>query len=136
MKPMRIIRILVALALSAGLGGCETAEQEFPDQIPGIKQSLGVFYQAVLTGRRAPLDSISHDTQVFDAVRHVMAGDSLAILSRRIHNPIDSAHIVMTVATVTRDGAEIRDRHQLELFMRREGDAFWIVGHRLTHSPP
>jgi hypothetical protein len=134
-NPRQAVRRLLVLALVAGVTGCEPAEQEFPDQIPAIKQSLGVLYQAVLADQRPPLDSISRDAQLFDAVRHVMAGDSLAILSRRIHNPIDSAHIIMTVATVVRDDAEIRSRHQLEVFMHREGEVFWIVGHRLTHSP-
>jgi hypothetical protein len=135
MRNLRTLRTLLALALGAGITGCQNGEQEFPDQIPAIKASLGVLYSAVNTGKRAPLDSLSRDAELYDALLHVMAGDSLAILSRRIQNPIDSAHVIMTVATVERPSGEPREHYELELFMRREGDVFWIVGHRLTHSP-
>jgi len=116
--------------------GCAGEEEEFPDQIPAIKSSLGIWYRAVLDRDRALLDSVSTDPELYDELLHVLGEDSLAILTRRIQNPIDSAHVTMTVAAIDRSVPEERARYELQLFMRMEGETCRIVAHRLTHSPP
>ena len=118
------------------LSGCAGEEEEFPDQIPAIKSALGVWYNAILDRDRASLDSICSDAQLYDELVFILGEDSLTILTRRIQNPIDSAHVTMTVAAIDRSGPQERARYELQLFMRMEGETCRIVAHRLTHSPP
>ena len=115
--------------------GCQQAEQKFPDQIPAIVQSLNVFHMGILNHSPGSLDSVSVDPELYAALMNVLGDDSLAILTRRIHNPIDSAHIYMTVAAVDYASRERSGKYELELFMKARGDRFWIVAHRLSHSP-
>jgi hypothetical protein len=126
-----LITVLAALFL---LPGCEE-EAAFPDQIPGIVNTLSIFHSAMLTRSADLLDSVSRDREIYEELTHVFGNDSLAVLTRRIHNPVDSAHVVMTVASVDYDTGDRTGRYKLELFMRREADLFWIVAHRLSHSP-
>ena len=130
----QIRRLFVVLAALALVSGCEE-EASFPDQIPGIVNTLGIFHTAILSRSVDLLDSVSRDREVYEELIHVFGDDSLAVLTRRIHNPIDSAHVVMTVASVDYDTGDPTGRYKLELFMRREADLFWIVAHRLSHSP-
>jgi len=132
MRPF-LSAVLLAVSL-APWSGC-SQEASFPNQIPDIVHSLGVFHTALSVRDRVTFDSVCTDRELYDELVTVLQADSLAVLSRRIHNPIDSAHVVMTVARFDRDAGQPRDRYQLELFMRREDDRYWIVAHRLTHSP-
>ena len=124
-----------AAALVILLCGCGKPEP-FPDQIPAIVSSLGQFHSSWSQRDRVRFDSVCTDRELYDELASVWGEDSLAVLTRRIHNPIDSAYIEMTVARHDRKTAANRERYELELFMRREGDRFWIVAHRLTHSLP
>jgi hypothetical protein len=128
-----IRRLVVILAAGSSIMGCEK-EAAFPDQIPGIVNTLGIFHTAMLSQSVDLLDSVSRDREIYADLSHVFGGDSLAVLTRRIHNPIDSAHVIMTVETVAYDTGDRTGRYTLELFMRREAGFFWIVGHRLSHS--
>lgn len=130
----RLILPAVLLSGLALLSGC-AEEASFPNQIPDIVHSLGVFHTALSDRDRAKFDSVCADRELYDELVSVLQSDSLAVLTRRIHNPIDSAHVIMTVAAFDREASQLRDRYQLELFMRREDDRYWIVAHRLTHSP-
>ena len=115
--------------------GC-SKEAPFPDQIPTVVATLGQFHESWSEKQRAPFDSVCTDRELYDALADAFEDDSLAVLSRRIHNPIDSADVVMTVGRYSREKAEMVTRYELELFMRREGDQFWIVAHRLKRSLP
>ena len=76
------------------------------------------------------------DRELYNELLSFLNTDSLAVLTRQIHNPIDSADVIMTVARHDRATVENKERYQLELFMHREESRFWIVAHRLTPSPP
>jgi len=115
--------------------GC-AEEAPFPDQIPAVVATLGQFHESWSQRQRAPFDSVCTDRELYDVLMNAFEGDSLAVLSRRIHNPIDSADVVMTVGRYSRDVDSITVRYELELYMQREGDQFWIVAHRLTRSLP
>lgn len=130
-----VVRLAWALCSLGVLWSC-VKEAPFPDQIPAVVATLGQFHESWSLRARAPFDSVCTDPVLFDALNNAFEGDSLAVLSRRIHNPIDSADVVMTVARYNRDRSEIVARYELELYMRREGDLFWIVAHRLTRSLP
>ena len=115
--------------------GC-AEEAPFPDQIPAVVATLGQFHESWSQRQRAPFDSVCTDRELYDVLMNAFEDDSLAVLSRRIHNPIDSADVVMTVGRYSRDVDSITVRYELELYMQREGDQFWIVAHRLTRSLP
>jgi hypothetical protein len=131
-----LVRLSLSLCVVLLVSGCETEVEEFPDQIPSIVQTLGVCYRAVLASDPDLLATVSTDLELYADLKHVLGSDSLAILTRRITNPIDSAHVTMNVAAVERGSHEVHGRYLLEVFMRREGEFFWIVAHRLTHSRP
>jgi hypothetical protein len=137
--PARIAGILrfkgaaAALLMLLVLSSCAKKE-EFPNQIDDVKVSLGVFQQAITERHRALLDSVSTDAQLYDDLTHVLGNDSLAVLSRRIQNPIDSAHVIMTVGP-KRPNDSVTVTYHLELFLRKSGDRYWIVAHRLNRSP-
>lgn len=114
--------------------GC-AQEKTFPDQIPDIVATLGTFHSSLSNLDRARFDSVCTDRELYDELRSVLGGDSLAVLSRRIHNPVDSANVVMTVARKIRLTGLATERYELELFMRKEEGRFLIVAHRLKPSP-
>ena len=124
--------LLGALTLTIG---CTDQEPAFPDQVPAIVNTLGIFHSAILSRSPDLMDSVSQDPELYGDLTFVLNDDSLAVLTRRIHNPIDSAHVIMTVASVDYSTGDRTGRYKLELFMRREADLFWIVGHRVSHSP-
>lgn len=132
---MRHANLLCAATSWLALAGCSD-KAKFPDQIPGIVATLGIFHTSFSARDRIGFDSVCSDRELFDELVTVLGPDSLAVLTRRIHNPIDSAYIIMTVARYVRSTQTVDDRYQLELFMHREEDRYWIVAHRLTHSLP
>lgn len=124
---------LTALALVAYAGCAKKAE--FPNQIPAIVATLGQVHSAWTERARVRFDSVCTDRELYDVLTTVFGDDSLAVLGRRIHNPVDSADVVMTVGRFHRDTKTVdEEHHTLELFMRREGDRFWVVAHRLDRS--
>jgi hypothetical protein len=123
--------VVIALFL---LPSCANKKEEFPNQIDDVKASLGVFQNAISGRNRALLDSVSTDAQLYDELTYVLGSDSIAVLSRRIQNPIDSAHVIMTVGPKRSDDTAVVT-YNLELFMRKRGDTYWIVAHRLNRSP-
>lgn len=126
--------VVIALVLLLfALPSCAKKE-EFPNQITDVKASLGVFQRAISERNRALLDSVSTDAQLYDELTYILGSDSLAVLSRRIQNPIDSAHVIMTVAPKRSDDTTTVG-YNLELFLRKRGDIYWIVAHRLNRSP-
>lgn len=128
-------RACAAIWCALVLAGC-AEEATFPNQIPEVVASLGRFHEAWSRRDPAAFDSVCADRELYPALLAVFEADSLAVLTRRIHNPIDSAAVVMTVGRLASGGGEVRQRFTLELFMRREGDRFWIVAHRLDRSLP
>jgi len=114
---------------------CIEKEKKFPNQIPDIKAALGTLLRAVSLRDPRVLDSISTDDRLYGDVVYMLGNDSLAVLSRRIQNPIDSAHVIMTVAPKDSLGSVSADSYALELFLTRRGDHYWFVDHRLTRSP-
>jgi hypothetical protein len=135
----RMNRTVVVIMVAFGAGmlvfGCKK-EESFPNQIPAVVATLGQFHESWSNRQRAVFDSVCTDRELYDALVNALGEDSLAVLSRRIHNPIDSADVVMTVGRYKKDEGGITDRYELELYLRREGDKFWIVAHRLTRSLP
>lgn len=126
--------IVLTLAASMLLAGCEK-EEEFPNQIPDVKAALGVFQQAISSRNALLLDSVSTDTELYGELINVLGDDSMAVLSRRIENPIDSARVIMTIAPKSPDDSLPGPNYDLELFLRKRGDAYWIIAHRLKPSP-
>lgn len=125
----------VGLAVLGLTLSCAQREEKFPNQIPDVKVAIGTFLRAISMRDSTVLDSICTDDRLFGDVLYVLGPDSLALLSRRIQNPIDSAHVTMTIAVRDSSGAVHDEPYSLELFMRKRGDQYWIVGHRLTRSP-
>lgn len=127
------VAILAALGTGLLASGCKK-EESFPNQIPAVVATLKQFHESWSNRQRAAFDSVCTDRELYDALVNALGDDSLAVLSRRIHNPIDSADVVMTVGRYKRDPGTMTDRYDLELYLRREGEKFWIVAHRLTRS--
>lgn len=123
---------LAAVAITIS---CAKREEKFPDQIPAVKEAIGSFLRAVSLRDKIVLDSITTDDRLYGDVVYILGSDSLSVLSRRIQNPIDSAHVIMTIAPRDSSGAAAAETYSLELFMKKRGDYYWIVGHRLTRSP-
>ena len=124
-----VCAILLALPLAC------REEEKFPDQIPAIVATLGQFHTSLSQLDRVRFDSVCSDRELYNELVSLLKVDSLAVLTRQIHNPVDSADVIMTVARHDRVARENRERYQLELFMRREESRFWIVAHRLTPFP-
>ena len=127
----RIMLLIVTSALM--VTACEEEETKFPHQIADITRTVGQFYSGLDQRDRARFDSAVTDPVLYDELVHVLGDDSLAVLTRRIYNPVDSAHIVMIVEAIARPDWASHGRYQLELFLHGEGGRFWIVGHKLTH---
>jgi hypothetical protein len=99
---IRVRCVWGALAATAWwTSGC-SEQSAFPNQIPDIVAALGKFHTALSERDRVRFDSVCADRELYNELVAVLGDDSLAVLSRRIHNPIDSAHVMMTVALVRR----------------------------------
>jgi len=122
--------LATAIALS-----CVQPDEKFPDQIPDVKVALGTLLRAIAVRDSTVLDSVCTDHRLYGDVVYILGPDSLAVLARRIQNPIDSAHVIMTIAARDSSGTVSVESYTLELFMQKRGDYYWIVGHRLTSSP-
>jgi hypothetical protein len=127
--------LLVCVAALGFATSCTEKEKAFPDQIPDIKAALGTLLRAVSLRDPAILDSISTDDRLYGDVVYMLGTDSLTVLSRRIQNPIDSAHVIMTIAPRDSSGSVPAETYACELFLTRRGDNYWFVDHRLTRSP-
>ncbi len=134
----RIVRLslIPALILMAGIMGCEEEEESFPDQIPGIVESLGTFYNAIIARDEAGLNLVCSDRELYADLVYVLGRDSIAVLSRRIQNPVDSAHITLTLSAIASGADTSNGMYELELFMQKRGEVFWIVAHKLTPIHP
>ena len=134
----RIVRLslIPALILMAGIVGCEEEEEPFPDQIPDIVQSLGTFYNAIVARDEAGLSQVCSDVELYGDLVYVLGRDSIAVVSRRIKNPIDSAHITLTLSAIAPGVDTSSGLYELELFMQKRGEMFWIVAHKLTPFHP
>ena len=92
--------LIPALILMAGIVGCEEEEEPFPDQIPGIVESLGTFYNAIVARDESGLSQVCSDVELYGALVYVLGRDSIEVVSRRIQNPIDSAHITLMLSAI------------------------------------
>lgn len=130
------LSLIPALILMAGIVGCEEEEEPFPDQIPDIVQSLGTFYNAIVARDEAGLSQVCSDVELYGDLVYVLGRDSIAVVSRRIQNPIDSAHITLTLSAIAPGADTSSGLYELELFMQKRGEVFWIVAHKLTPFRP
>jgi hypothetical protein len=131
----RCPRGIAALLAAGSLASCEPKEDKFPDQIPDVKVALGTLLRSVSARNPQVLDSISTDLELYGDLVFMLGPDSLAVISRRIQNPVDSAHVIMTVAARDAAGTVAPDTSTLDLFLSKRGDYYWFVGHRLTRTP-
>lgn len=120
--------------LSVMLVAC-AEEEEFPNDIPAVKATVGMLRQAVDTRTPADLDSICTDRELYGDLVNILGDDSLAVHGWRIQNPIDSAHVIMTVGPASSADTLSGPQYRLELYMRKQGETYWIVAHRLRTSP-
>lgn len=130
------LSLIPALILMAGIMGCEEEEEPFPDQIPGIVASLGTFYNSIIARDEAGLNRVCSDRELYADLVYVLGRDSLAVVSRRIKNPIDSAHVTLTFSAIVPEADTSSGLYELELFMQRREEIFWIVAHKLTRFRP
>lgn len=136
MRRMSRLTLIPALILTLGLAGCEEEEEPFPDQIPGIVGSLGKFYEAIIARDEAGLGRVCSDAELYGDLVYVFGRDSMAVVSRRIQNPVDSAHVTMTLSAIAPEADTSNGMYELDLFMQRRGEIFWIVAHKLTPLRP
>lgn len=135
MALMRLARPLLLLCAVAVLVSACAEEEEFPNHIPNVKASVGIFQQAIALRNPQFLDSVCTDRELYGDLINVLGDDSMAVLGRQIRNPIDSAHVLMTVAPIAPEDSLPGPNYSLELFLRRQGETYWIVAHRLRPSP-